>query len=129
MILMFRKKRCPKSKDLDFPDHIISLDSTNFEDFICNYSLSVIDFYAPWCKPCRDIVPRLRRLSKLYRGAVAFGRIDIEGNKEIAKKYKISAIPYIALFSYGKLVDEIRGLTPIGEMKKKIERLIDNIER
>ena len=129
MILIFRKKRCPKSEAFDFPDHVISLDSTSFEDFICKYPLSIVDFYAPWCKPCRDIVPRLRRLSKLYRGRVAFGRIDIEGNKEIAKKYKITAVPYIAFFSYGKLIDEMRGLATIGEMKKKIEKLIGNMER
>ena len=81
-------------------EYIITLDNKNFNEFINNYPLSVIDFWAPWCAPCRDLVPRFRRLSKIYKGKVAFGKLDIQKNPDIAKKYKIFAIPNISFFSF-----------------------------
>ena len=68
---MFRRKKCSKDDEQIFPDHVVSLDFNSFEDFVCRYSLSAVDFYANWCKPCRDMIPRFRRLSKLYKGKVA----------------------------------------------------------
>jgi len=108
-------------------EYIITLDNKNFNEFINNYPLSVIDFWAPWCAPCRDLVPRFRRLSKIYKGKVAFGKLDIQKNPDIAKKYKIFAIPHISFFSFGNKISSLSGLRTINEMKNEIDANLKKI--
>lgn len=126
---MFRRKKCPKDDEQIFPDHVVSLDFNSFEDFVCRYSLSAVDFYANWCKPCRDMIPRFRRLSKLYKGKVAFGRINVEENEKIASEHKITSVPSVIFFSYGKRLKTVTGLRSVGDMKKIIDELLKSVER
>ncbi len=86
----------------NWPDHVLNLDGKNFIKFIEKYPLSIIDFWAPWCAPCRTMAPRLRRLSKIYKGKIAFGKLDTQKNQDIAEQYKIKGIPYLMFFRYGK---------------------------
>ena len=71
----------------EWPEYVVILDEKNFDDFIKKYPLSLMDFWAPWCSPCRAMIPRLRRLSKIYKGRVAFGRLDTQKNQSLPKKY------------------------------------------
>lgn len=112
----------------DYPDHVITLDSKKFNAFIEKYPLSVVDFWASWCAPCKAMAPRLRRLSKIYKGKVAFGKIDTQKNQDIAKKYKIQSIPHLLAFSYGKKVLSIAGLRSVGNLKKTIEEILQKID-
>ena len=59
-------ERSPPPKR-DWPDHIITLSNKKFDDFINKYPVAIIDFWAPWCKPCKIIAPRIRQLSKMYK--------------------------------------------------------------
>jgi thioredoxin 1 len=102
-------------------DQIVTLDNKNFNQFIDKYSLSVVDFWAPWCIPCRELTPRFRRLLKIYRGQVAFGKLDTQKYPDIAKKYKILAIPHIKFFSFGKKISSLTGLKSVGDLKKEID--------
>lgn len=102
-------------------DHIVTLDDKNFNEFIDKYPLSVVDFWALWCVPCRELTPRFRRLSKIYKGKVAFGKIDTQKHPEIAKKYKILTIPHIIIFSFGKKISSLSGLKSVGDLKKEID--------
>ncbi|KYK25657.1 hypothetical protein AYK25_05075 [Thermoplasmatales archaeon SM1-50] len=86
--------------------------------------MSLVDFCAPWCTPCQEMTPRLRRLSKIYKGKVAFGKLDIQNNQDIAKKYKIMGIPYFVVFKNGKKVSSITGVKFIGDMKDTIDNLL-----
>lgn len=124
---LFRRKKC-EQKPTDMPDHIISLDFNNFEDFICKYPLSVIDFYADWCKPCKDMAPRVRRLSKIYKDKVAFGKINIDENREIASSYDVMSVPQLLMFSYGRKMGEIIGLRSVGEIKRVIDNLLKRVK-
>jgi thioredoxin 1 len=112
----------------DYPDHVITLDSKNFNVFIEKYPLSVVDFWASWCAPCKAMAPRLRRLSKIYKGKVAFGKIDTQKNQDIAKKYKIQSIPHLVVFNNGKKVLSITGLRSVGNLKKTIEEILHEID-
>ena len=87
---------------IDWPDHIITLEEKNFNDFIEKYPFSIVDFWAPWCKPCKSMSPRLRRLSKIYKGKIAFGKFNTQKNQDITKKYNIMGIPNLIIFNYGK---------------------------
>jgi thioredoxin len=124
MIYLFKnKKENPMKKDADiqWPTHVESLNSKTFQPFIEIYPLSVIDFWAPWCRPCKIMHPRLRRLERLYHGKVAFGRVDTQIEKSIAKQYNIMGIPYFGFFHYGKKIGGATGVKSVGDMKELIE--------
>ena len=108
----------------EWPDHIVILEKNNFNNFIEKFPLSLVDFWAPWCAPCRVIAPRIRRLSKVYKGKVAFGKLDTQKNQDIAKQYKIMTIPYLAFFSYGKKISSMIGVRPVSDIKNVIDDLL-----
>ena len=107
-----------------WPDYVVTLNVKNFHEFIKKYPLSLVDFWAPWCAPCRTMSPRLRRLSKIYKGNVAFGKLDTQANEDIAKKYKIMGIPHLMFFRYGKKVAEMTGVKSVGDIKDTIDDLL-----
>ena len=111
---------------VEWPDYIVNLDAKKFKEFIKKYPLSVVDFWAPWCAPCKAMTPRLRRLSHLYKGKVAFGKLNTQENKEIAKKYKIIGIPHLGFFRYGKKIFSITGLKSVSDIKQVIEDILKN---
>ena len=113
---------------IEWPDHIVTLDGNNFNMFIKNYPLSIVDFWAPWCVPCKTMSPRLRRLSKIYNGKVAIGKLDTQKNQNIAKQYKIMGIPHLIFFSYGKKVISFTGVKSIGIIKNMIDELLQKGE-
>ena len=127
---LFNKKKknqesIQKTKtSVDWPDHIITLDEKTFKDFINKYPLSIVDFWAPWCAPCKAMAPRLRRLSNLYKGKIAFGKINIQKHKKVSEKYKIIGIPQLIFFSYGQKIYGINGLKSVGNIKDSIEEII-----
>lgn len=112
-----------------WPDHVLIIDNKNFNDFIQKYPFSIVDFWAPWCAPCKVMVPRLRRLSKIYKGKVAFGKLDIQKYQEIAKKYKIVSIPHLVFFGHGKKIATIIGLRSVGYIKNMIEDVLKKIDK
>lgn len=113
----------------EWPDYVVSLEGNNFNNFIEKFPLSLVDFWAPWCAPCRIIAPRIRRLSKIYKGKVAFGKLDTQKNQEIAKQYNIMGIPYLAFFSYGKKISSMIGVKSVGEIKNVIDDILKKRNR
>jgi len=112
----------------EWPDYVVTLEKRNFDDFIQKYPLSMVDFWAPWCAPCRVIAPRIRRLSKIYKGKVAFGRLNTQKNEDIAKQYHIMGIPHLVFFRYGKKVTSITGVRSIGDLKDTVDDLLKRLE-
>lgn len=112
----------------DWPDHVVTLEGRNFNEFIQRYPLSLVDFWAPWCAPCKVIAPRIRRLARIYMGKVAFGKLNTQKNEEVTKKYHIRGIPYLAFFRYGKKITSITGVRSIGSLKDTIDDLLKDLE-
>ena len=111
----------------EWPDHVVTLEGNNFNKFIEKYPLSIVDFWAPWCAPCRVIAPRIRRLSKIYKGKVAFGKLNTQKNEDIAKQYHIMGIPHLVFFRYGKKVTSITGVRSIGDLKDTVDDLLKRL--
>jgi len=131
-ILRFKKwqpdlEREPPPQE-KWPDHTVSLNGKKCSRFINKYPLSVVDFWAPWCQPCKEITPQIRKLSKMYIGKVAFGKINIENNKMIAKEYHVMGIPNLFFFSYGEKITNISGVRQIGIYQEKIDGLLERFE-
>ena len=108
----------------EWPEYIVNLDEKNFTEFIRKYPLSVIEFWAPWCGPCKNMAPRLRRLSKMYAGKVAFGKLNIQDYQDIAKKYKIVSIPHLLFFSNGDKIFGLIGMKSVGDVKQVLENFL-----
>jgi len=108
----------------DWPEYITTLRTDTFDEFIGRYPLSVVDFWAPWCNACKTIAPRIKRLARTYRGKTAFGRVDIDRYRDLAKRYNIMGIPNLVFFSYGERVTGMSGAKSVREIRDKIDDIL-----
>ncbi len=102
-------------------DKITELDSSNFESTVTQGSIPVVvDFWAPWCGPCKAIAPILEDLANEQGDAVKICKVNVESNSEIAGRYDIRAIPTILIFKDGFVADTVVGLTSLDDLKAKL---------
>jgi len=106
----------------------IVLTDSNFTSEVSKYPIVLVDFWAPWCGPCKMVSPIIEQLSREYSGKVAFGKVNIDENQRIAASFGIQSIPTMMLFKGGKAVDVMVGALPKDqiEMKLKQQLLSDN---
>ena len=98
----------------------------NFQDTVLSSSqVSVVDFWAQWCGPCRAIAPIIEELADEYAGAAQIGKVDIDANQELAAQYSIRSIPTILLIKDGEVVERHVGAISKGELQKKINAHMD----
>ncbi|MDD5431878.1 MAG: thioredoxin [Candidatus Omnitrophica bacterium] len=103
------------------------LTDANFKKEVLDSDLPVlVDFWAPWCGPCKMIAPIVEELSKEYTGKMKFGKIDIDNNSKIANQYGVMSIPTIIIFKDGKIMDQSVGAVNKTQLKRKIE---ENLNR
>jgi thioredoxin 1 len=102
-------------------EKITELDSSNFDSTLSSSSTPiVVDFWAPWCGPCKAIAPILNELAEELGDAVKICKVNIDNNSEVASKYEIRAIPTILIFKDGQIVDTIVGLIEKEDLKAKL---------
>jgi thioredoxin 1 len=95
----------------------------NFDSEVIKSSqLSVVDFWAEWCGPCRAIGPVIDELSKEYAGKVKVGKVNVDENPQISMNFGITSIPAILFIKDGKVVDKLVGAQPKSNFVKKIEQ-------
>lgn len=95
---------------------------SNFQaDVLASDKLTVVDFWAEWCGPCRAIGPVIEELSKEYDGKVNVGKLNVDNNPEVSMNYGITSIPAILFIKGGKVVDKLVGAQPKSNFVKKIE--------
>jgi putative thioredoxin len=83
----------------------------------------IVDFWAPWCGPCRQLGPILERVVRAARGAVRLVKLNIDENRDIAQQMRIQSIPAVYAFSDGRPVDGFVGALPEGQVKQFVQRL------
>jgi thioredoxin 1 len=96
----------------------------NFKtDVLDSDKLTVIDFWAEWCGPCRAIGPVIEELAKEYEGKVNIGKVNVDHNPQVSMNYGITSIPAILFVKGGQVVDKLVGAQPKSNFVKKIEAL------
>ena len=98
--------------------------STNFNDILATDRLLVIDFWAPWCGPCRALSPIIDELAAEYAGKVDIAKCNVDDCEEIAARFGVRNIPTLAFVKNGALVGRSVGLLPKAELKNKIDSLV-----
>ena len=93
---------------------------SNFKETALAGGVSVVDFWAEWCGPCRLIGPIVEDLSKEYDGKVKIGKVNVDENPEISMKYGIRSIPTILIIKDGEVVDKHVGTTTKANLAEKI---------
>jgi len=104
----------------------IAIDDTNFDQIVLQAEIPVlVDFWAPWCRPCLMVAPILDELAEEYNGKVSIARIDIDQNPKTAAKYNIMSIPTMLIFKKGEPVSQIVGFRPKPELKRSLDAILD----
>ena len=97
-------------------------DKTFQLDVLNNDKLTLVDFWADWCGPCRNLAPLLDELAEEYGGKVEIKKIHADENPQSIQQYGIRALPTLVLFDNGKPVETVRGLQPRAQLVDFIER-------
>jgi thioredoxin 1 len=84
--------------------------------------LVLVDFWAPWCAPCRAVAPVVQQLAAEYDGRVKIGKVNVDDNPQVAAGYGIRSIPTLALFKNGQPVDGVLGAVPRAHLDKMIQQ-------
>ena len=104
---------------------VIEINDQNFDSEVIKSKIPVaVDFWAPWCGPCRSLAPITEKLSEAYAGKVKFCKINVDENPEMAGKYKVMSIPLVLFFKAGVQKDSSLGLVPEAALKAKIQALV-----
>ncbi|MEM9227425.1 MAG: thioredoxin [Verrucomicrobiota bacterium] len=103
-------------------EKIQNLDNDSFDAAVTGTDTPVlVDFWAPWCGPCKAIAPILEELADEMDGKVSICKVDVDDNSELAGKFNIRAIPTMLLFKGGEVVDQIVGMTSKADLTTKLQ--------
>lgn len=101
----------------------INITKDNLKHYLSGYLPLVVDFWAPWCKPCKKLATTIEELASEYEGKVVIGKCNVDEQRELAAVYNVRNIPTILFFKNGKNIERLTGVRMKSELQVKINIL------
>ena len=102
---------------------VTSIDEAEFQSYVLEADTPVVvDFWAPWCGPCRMVSPIVEELSAEYGGKVRFAKVNIDDNETVSSQFGIFSIPTLIVFNDGREINRHVGFAPKEQLRRQIDR-------
>jgi thioredoxin 1 len=106
-------------------DKVLAFNDGNFETEVIKSATPVlVDFWAPWCAPCKAVAPIVDTLAEEYDGKIKVGKVNVDESPATPGKYGIRGIPTVILFKDGKLIDQVVGAVPKAQLEALIKKAL-----
>ena len=103
----------------------LQITESNYKEVLAEGKPVVLDFWAPWCGPCKKIAPIIEELAEEYEGRVIIGKCDVDDNVELTSRFGIRSVPSVFFLKNGQIVDKSVGAAPKQTFVEKIEALLN----
>lgn len=105
---------------------VLEATDTNFDSEILKSDiLCLVDFWAPWCGPCKTIAPILEEIAELYAGKIKVAKMNVDDNPRTPTRYGVRGIPNLVLIKGGEMVDQIVGAVPKDQLTAAIDKALN----
>ena len=105
--------------------NIVEVNDSTFESEVLKSNTPVlVDFWAPWCGPCKQLGPIIENISNSYSGRIKIGRLNVDENHQTTMKYGIRSIPTLIVFKNGEALEQVIGLVPDSEIRRLLEKAL-----
>ncbi|HEV2138384.1 MAG TPA: thioredoxin [Nitrososphaerales archaeon] len=121
---MLRERTKDEPSQPALPGKPVDLSESNFQEAVNSHPLVVVDFWAPWCGPCKVVSPVLEQLSVEMAGKATFFKLNVDDNPTVSQQFGIQGIPTIMIFKDGRPVDGIVGAAPKQMIEARIRPYI-----
>jgi thioredoxin len=101
----------------------VQLTERNFAEIVAATPLLLVDFWAPWCGPCRAVAPVIEELARAEAGRVVVAKVNVDEEPSLAQRYGVQAIPTLLFFRDGQVVDTVVGAPPKAELARRLTAL------
>jgi len=106
-------------------EQIQELTDTNFDKEVLKSEVpTLVDFWAVWCGPCRQIAPTVEALAEEYKGRLKVGKMDVDHHQIVPQQYGVRSIPTLLIFKGGKVVGQVVGAVPRSKLEAEIQKHI-----
>lgn len=103
----------------------VTFTDDNFEAEVLKSDIPVmVDFFAPWCGPCKMMAPIVEKVAEEYKGKVKIGKLDVDEHNESGNKYEVQSIPTTIFFKNGEMVNKLIGFQSEEQLKKALDEVV-----